>query len=159
MPISRDLLDQLRLEEGDNRDPKRPGAPVLVAYLCTAGHWTIGFGHNLEAHPNPNFPARAGTTCTPEQAEVWLAADALAAERAMLTRWPWMRALPPGVYDACIDLTFNMGAAKLAGFVHFLAALEAHNYAAAAAELEDSLWYRQVGKRAPRIVAAVRKGV
>ena len=159
MTISLHLLDRLRLTEGDNSDPKRPGAPVLKAYLCTAGRWTIGYGHNLEANPDPKYPPCAETTCTPEQADVWLVADAMLAERAMLRRWPWMADLPPRVYDVCVDLTFNMGAAKLAGFVRFLAALESKNYNAAADELEDSLWFRQVGRRSPPLVAAVRKGV
>lgn len=146
-----ELEDQLKIDE-------QSGVPALVSYLCPAGHWTIGWGHNLEAHPDPAYPARAGTTCTIEQADAWLVADIAEAEEAMLRRWPWMSALPRGVYLAVLNLVFNMGAAKFAGFVQTIAALRGHNYALAADELEDSLWYRQVGNRAKRVVAQVRRG-
>lgn len=150
------LLADLRYSEGD---PKLKGQPVLVAYRDTKNIITIAFGHNLQAHPDKDFPACVGVACTPEQAEIWLVADVLFAERAMRQRWPWMETLPPGVYEACVELTFNMGVGTLAGFIHFLAALRDHDFQRAAAELEDSLWYRQVGsERGPRIVTQVRRG-
>lgn len=146
-----ELEAQLKIDE-------QSGKPALVSYRCPAGHWTAGYGHNLEAHPDPAYPAAAGTTCTIEQADAWLASDIAEAEEAMLRRWPWMSALPRGVYLALLNIVFNVGAARFSGFARALTALRRANYELAADELEDSLWFRQVGNRAKRIVAAVRRG-
>lgn len=139
--------------------PYRGGYTALPGWeLIDGTPWTIGRGHNLNAHPDPDYPAAPGTTCTLAQAEAWFEADIAEAEESMLRRWPWMSALPRGVYLAILNIVFNMGAARFAGFVETLAALRSHKYALAAAELEDSLWYRQVGSRARAICAQVRKG-
>ena len=143
-----ELAEQLKADEGLR----------LAAYRCSAGVWSLGYGHNLEVHPDPAYPARAGTTCTIEQADAWLVSDITEAEESMLRRWPWMSALPRNVYLALLNIVFNMGAARFAGFVQALAAIKSQNYALAADELEDSLWFRQVGKRAKRVVAQVRRG-
>lgn len=148
---SKALLDQLKVDE-------QSGKAALTSYICPAGHWTIGWGHNLEAHPDPRFPARAGTTCTIEQADAWLAEDVASAQAGLITRWPWMVRLPRGVFEALTNIAFNMGVQRFAGFVQTLAALEAHNFVLAADELEDSLWFRQVGNRGKRVVAQVRRG-
>lgn len=145
------LEEQLKIDE-------QAGKPALVSYRCPAGVWTIGWGHNLEAHVDPAYPAKAGTQCTREQADAWLVADIAEAEESMLRRWPWMSALPVNVYLAILNIVFNMGASRFSGFVQALAAIKSQNYALAADELEDSLWYRQVGNRAKRVVAQVRRG-
>lgn len=142
------LIEQLKADEGLR----------LEAYLCPAGHWTIGYGHNLEAHPDPDYPPRRGTVCTLEQAEKWLVHDVADAQLALLTRYPWTNSLPDGVFAALTNLCFNMGITTLATFVNALAAMRAHEWDAAAHHLEQSKWYTQVGKRAKRVVAQVRKG-
>ncbi len=53
------------------------GKPVLKAYRCPGGEWTIGFGTIL--YPN-NAPVRQGDRCTPEQAEAYLQHDVRIAE-------------------------------------------------------------------------------
>jgi len=150
------LLAALRWSEGN---PQRKGEPMLISYQCTEGVWSLGYGHNLEAHPDPAYPARAGTTCTAEQAEIWLVADVLMAELHMRRRWPWMQTLPPAVYESCVELTFNMGVGRLASFVEMLRALQTHDYNTAACELHDSKWYRQVKpERGDRIINQTRRG-
>lgn len=150
------LLANLRYSEGN---PRRKGVPMLISYRDTEGVWSLGFGHNLEAHPDPKYPAQADTTGTIEQAEIWLVADVLEAELRMRRRWPWMQQLPPGVYEACVELTFNMGVGGVASFVEMLRALQAKNYSLAAHELQESKWYRQVkNERGDRIVNQVRRG-
>ncbi len=146
-----ELEAQLKIDE-------QSGKPALVSYRCPAGHFTIGWGHNLEAHPDPAYPAAPGTTCALEQADSWLESDIAEAEASMLRRWPWMTALPRGVYLSLLNMVFNMGAARFAGFQETIYHIKRHEYALAADELEDSLWYHQVGSRARRIVAQVRKG-
>jgi lysozyme len=57
-----------------------------------------------------------------------------------------------------VNLTFNLGPAKLREFKRFLAAYTNHSWETAAKELENSLWYKQVGRRGPEMCAAVRTG-
>jgi lysozyme len=132
---------------------------MLISYRDTNDVWTLGWGHNLEAHPDPNYPPKAGTTCTADQAEIWLVADVILAESKMRLHWPWMQQLPPGVYDACVELVFNMGVGGLATFLEFLRSLQKLDYDSAAYHLKDSKWYTQVkSERGDRLVNQVRRG-
>lgn len=71
----------------------------LVVYLDQVGVATIGYGHTKGV--------KLGMTCTPEQAEQWLAEDVAEAEHAVnaLVRVP----LTQNQYDALVDLVFNVG--------------------------------------------------
>lgn len=51
-----------------------------------------------------------------------------------------------------IDMLFNLGLPKFMGFKKFIAALRAENWKIAAAEMKDSLWYRQTKERARELV-------
>jgi lysozyme len=57
------------------------------------------------------------------------------------------------------DLVFNMGMNRWRGFVKANQALSDGDYARAADEMADSQWFDQVGRRARRLVAAMRLGV
>ena len=143
------LIAQLKTDEGLR----------LESYRCPTGHWSLGYGRNLEAHPDVDYPAEAGVACTEAQAEHWLMLDVADAELSTLLRWPWMQSLPSGVFEAILNMAFNMGVQTLSTFVNTLAALKAHNFEEAAHNLEQSRWYSQVGNRAKRVVAQVRRGV
>ncbi len=56
------------------------------------------------------------------------------------------------------NMAFNLGATKLAGFVRFLAAVQAGSYEVAAHEMAASLWARQVGERAVRLEGMMIRG-
>lgn len=74
----------------------------LIAYLCPAGVWTIGYGHTKGV--------KKGDTCTREQAEKWLledVRDAITSIAAMVTV-----PLSQGQIDALVSFVFNFGAAK-----------------------------------------------
>jgi lysozyme len=74
----------------------------LIAYLCPAGVWTIGYGHTKGV--------KKGDTCTREQAEAWLledVRDAIASIEAMVTV-----PLTQGQMDALVSFVFNFGAEK-----------------------------------------------
>ena len=55
-----------------------------------------------------------------------------------------------------LNLIFNIGFTRLAKFRNTLAFLRDRNYEAVAANLEKSLWHRQVGRRAVELVERVR---
>jgi GH24 family phage-related lysozyme (muramidase) len=47
-----------------------------------------------------------------------------------------------------VDMAFNLGQTRLSQFVKFIAAINTKNWVRAAAEMEKSLWAKQVGRRA-----------
>lgn len=71
-----------------------------VAYPDQGGVWTCGFGHT-----GPDV-AR-GTTCTLEQAYVWLAADVVEAEEAVMHLVT--QSLTQHQFDALVSFTYNDG--------------------------------------------------
>lgn len=56
------------------------------------------------------------------------------------------------------DMIFNLGATRFRGFVKTNAALTRLDYDEAADEMKDSRWYRQTGRRAKKLVEAMRTG-
>ena len=72
-----------------------------TAYQDQGGVWTCGFGHT-----GPDV--HEGTTCTPEQASGWLAADVSRAELAVMRAVDV--ALTQHQFDALVTFTYNAGA-------------------------------------------------
>lgn len=73
--------------------------------------------------------------------------DIDAAELALRTSYPWVATLDSIRYITLVNMMFNMGPGKLAGFKKFLAAMEAGDYETAALEMDNSLWARQTKTR------------
>lgn len=120
---------------------------MLRPYHCSANKLSIGFGRNLEAR---------GISLN--EAEYMLANDIRDCREVLTRDYSWFPGLDQVRQAALVDLAFNLGSARLAGFVKFLAAMGRGDYERAADELVDSLWFGQVGRRGPRIVAMVRSG-
>jgi len=57
-----------------------------------------------------------------------------------------------------LDMVFNMGLKRFKGFVKTNWALEGGQYPRAAAEMYDSKWRRQTGRRADRLIKAMHTG-
>jgi lysozyme len=97
----------------------------LVAYLCPAGKWTIGYGHTAGVKP--------GQKIDKATAESYFSSDVANAER-------WVNKLTAGIpidqgqYDALVDFVFNFGAEKL-NTSTLLKLLRAKNYKAAGEQL------------------------
>jgi lysozyme len=114
----------------------------LRLYTDTRGQVTVGVGHNLSDNGISNAICNA-----------LLAEDMALAAAAVAERWPWSGALPDAQWCVLINLAFNVGAQSLAGFVHFLAAMQDSDWQWAARELEASRWFGEVGERGPRMIA------
>lgn len=121
------VLDDLRIEEGRR----------LEAYLDGEGVWTIGYGHTRGV--------RQGDTCTLAQADAWLMLDLQVAEADLDRKVPWWKSMPAPAQRALLNMCFNLGWPRLAGFHKMLTALEYGNFSAAADEAMNSKWSRQVG--------------
>jgi lysozyme len=107
----------------------------LTAYEDTKGLWTIGYGHLLDQTRN-----WSGQTITQQQAEEWLAAD-MGYARVLATGFPHWQTLGDVRQAVLISMCFQMGSKPLY-WPNFMAALEAQDYAAAAAAGLDTDWAR-----------------
>ena len=123
------------------------------AYADAGGVWTIGVGHTgPEVRRDLAWPRE---TCL--QA---LERDIARAEQGLDAHLPWWRELAPERQDVLANMAFNLGVEGLLAFRHTLQAVEAGDYAAAAAHmLASEPWRSQVGARAERLAVQMRTGV
>jgi lysozyme len=115
-------------------------------YTDSVGVPTIGYGHNL------NVPI------SKHAADVIFIDDFRAAS-ANAKRIPVFDALSPVRQAVLIEMVFNMGLQSVLGFRQMLAHLEAGRYDAAAMEMLNSRWARQVGPRAKNLSEIMSRGV
>jgi lysozyme len=70
----------------------------------------------------------------------------------------WFSGLDGVRQAAVVELIFNMGLARFKGFKKFIGFMSEHRWVHAAGELKNSLWYTQVGNRAPTIINQILTG-
>ena len=132
------LIEQLIRDEGMQLKP----------YKDTVGKITIGCGRNLD-----------DVGISREEAMMLLANDAQNASNQVEQHLPWAANLDKIRFWALVNMSFNLGIARLLEFRNFLGALQAGDYKAASSEMLDSLWARQVGSRAQRLAIQIETGI
>lgn len=130
------LTEQLKRHEGFRRHP----------YHCTAGKLTIGYGRNLDDNG-----------ISEQEATDMLHQD-VKSVRAELEYKPWFAILDRVRQDCIVNMAFNLGVPKLEKFVKMINALSLSDYGAAANEMIDSKWARQVGDRANELATQMKTG-
>jgi lysozyme len=115
-------------------------------YEDSVGKVTIGCGRNLD-----------DVGLSDDEIDYLMQND-IARTLADAERLPYWDALDDVRRLIVADMIFNMGAKRFAGFVRTNAALAAGDYQSAADEMTDSKWYRQTGRRARKLVEAMRSG-
>lgn len=75
----------------------------LSAYMCSAGVWTIGYGHTEDV--------KEGDTCTEEQAKAWLIDD-IRETQALLAYYVNVP-VTQNEFIALVSLAFNVGVGAL----------------------------------------------
>ena len=128
---------QLRFDEGTRSKP----------YRCPAGYLTIGVGRNLEAKG-----------LAPDEIALCLENDITEAERDARALFPSFDQLSATRRAVLLNMAFNMGRDRLAGFRDLRAAIERADYAAAALAMKKSKWFTDVGERAARLMLQMIKG-
>lgn len=124
----------------------------LIAYLDPEDVPTIGWGHTgPEVH--------LGLIWTVEQAEAALRADVQKACDQLDAHAPWWRALCDVRQDVIANMVFNLGIRGFLKFKATIAAIQAHDYAGAAADMLNSLWAEQVKGRAVRLSTQMKTGL
>ncbi len=121
----------------------------LTVYADTMGLPTVGIGHM-------DRTMTIGDTITEEQCSAYFSSDINEATNTA-NRYINLSNQDDVYARIAVQLAFNLGN-KLSEFVHFTAAYNAKDYEAAASDLEQSLWYTQVGSRGPATTAAIRNG-
>lgn len=131
------LRDMLIIDEGLRFKP----------YKDSVGKTTIGVGRNLD-----------DVGISRDEALQLLDNDIRAAVEALDKTFPWWRGMSDVRQHVIINMCFNLGISRLAGFQKALKAMEAGDYDTAAKEMQDSEWYSQVGARAIRLVSLMKNG-
>lgn len=131
------LAAQLVVDEDKRRLP----------YRCSAGKLTIGVGRNLDDRG-----------LSEDEIAYLLNNDIDLVEKELDRRLPWWREMNEARQTALANMAFNLGAPRLMGFVKTLDHMRARRYDAAAREMLDSTWAKQVGARARRLADLMRKG-
>lgn len=126
-----------------------------TAYRDSLGYWTIGIGHLLSTSSKLTKPPLQSVSRS--EALKMLEEDIKEAEKTLDNVIPQWRSFDEVRQRALANLAFNLGY-KLNQFRRFKAALEFEDWEDAAGHLQDSLWYRQVRSRGPRIVKMIRTG-
>jgi len=117
------------------------------AYQDSEGIWTIGYGTNLQELRIDEFLARKWLLETTEEAT------------SAARRFPEYQKLDTDARrNVFIEMVFNMGPSRVAGFRNMLGAIRECDWARAATEMLDSRWARQVGVRATRLSALMENG-
>lgn len=114
-------------------------------YICPAGHWTVGIGHNLETEPVHGWDSSDPTNLTldDQQIDELLAKDIATVEGQMhLLGLP--DNLPEVVKEVVIRMCFQMGVGGVMAFRSMLKALsqDPPDFQWAAQEMRDSKWWR-----------------
>jgi lysozyme len=117
----------------------------LEVYDDTLANPTIGFGHLVKQ-------GEQFGKITPHEAIALLINDYAIARDSVESRYSWADG---DVKLVLINMTYQMGPARLAKFEKAIGALRDGNYKLAAAELLDSAWAKQTPKRAQRLAGRI----
>lgn len=134
MPIDKyKLMEELARDEGKRN----------TMYYDSVGVPTIGIGHNLH-EPLPDYIIE----------EIFKYDCDLHLQDCY--KLPYWEDLSQTRKRVIANMMFNLGPSRFNRFKKMNAALEAGDFHLAAAEMEDSKWYKQVGNRAERLCQAMR---
>jgi lysozyme len=115
------------------------------------GYPTFGIGH-LVLKSDEEFGMPIGSVVTHERVNASFKHDlAVAIDECSILYNTW-NCFPEEVQEILVNMMFNLGRPRLSKFKNFKAALEAKQWELAASEGRNSLWHRQVGNRAERLM-------
>lgn len=136
-PTDPALVSMVAMHEGFRAKPYKDSVGVL----------TVGYGRNLQ-----------DVGIRPDEARLMLENDLAVAMTDARFLFDDFAALTPNRQRVLVDFCFNLGRTRAAGFKAMWAALEREDYHAAAMEMLDSKWARQVGNRAQRLARMMKEG-
>ncbi len=140
------LREQLKIDEGC----------VYEIYNDHLGYPTFGIGH-LVRESDPENGSPLGTEISEDRVNEAFDADVEIVLSDCNTLYPDFEDLPEEAQQIIANMMFNLGRPRLSKFVGMKRGVDAKDWNAAADEMVDSRWYRQVGARAERLVNRMRE--
>tara|TARA_R110002020_G_C16295801_1_gene772786 strand:- start:1100 stop:1543 length:444 start_codon:yes stop_codon:yes gene_type:complete len=139
------LKKQLEIDEGVKYD----------IYLDHLGYPTFGIGH-LITKADPESGQSVGTTVSNKRVTQAFESDVVSVIEDCNKLYNDFDELPEEVQQIIANMMFNMGRTRLSKFRGMKRGVDARDWNAAADEMVDSKWYRQVNNRANRLVQRMR---
>lgn len=139
------LQEQLAIDEGIK----------FEIYLDHLGLPTCGIGH-LVINSDPEYGEPVGTPVSEERVTELFQQDCAIVLEDCQVLYPDFDDLPEEVQQIVANMMFNMGRPRLSKFKGMKRGVDARDWNAAADEMVDSGWYRQVTNRADRLVNRMR---
>ena len=128
---------------------------VNEIYLDHLGLPTFGIGH-LVIDSDPENGQPVGTPVSEDRCNEAFDNDVQTVINDCNILYPDFDELPEEVQRIIANMMFNMGRPRLSKFKGMKRGVDAKDWNSAADEMVDSNWYRQVTKRADRLVARMR---
>jgi lysozyme len=139
------LIEMLQRHEGEVKTNGRH-----LIYKCSAGHWTIGIGRNVDIN--------GGLGLSDDEVRYLLERDIERIIKELSTEYRWFSDLDDVRKDAMIDISFSLGQTKLRKFVLALEAMAIADYQTASKEFLNSDWSRTVKGRSVELAAMIETG-
>ena len=139
------LREEIEYDEGS----------VGKIYLDHLGLPTFGIGH-LVLESDPEHGWEVGTDVTKDRCNEAFDSDIENVLSDCHRLYPDFDDLPEEVQRIVANMMFNMGRPRLSKFKGMKRGVDSQDWNAAADEMVDSRWYRQVTKRADRLVERMR---
>ena len=139
------LREEIEYDEGS----------VNKIYLDHLGLATFGIGH-LVLESDPEYGLEVGTDVSEDRCIEAFNRDIKTVLSDCNKLYPDFDELPEEVQLIIANMMFNMGRPRLSKFKGMKRGVDAKDWNAAADEMVDSKWYRQVTKRADRLVVRMR---
>lgn len=124
-------------------------------YLDHLGLPTFGIGH-LVIDSDPEFGEPVGTPVSEERVNECFDKDVEVVLEECRILYDDFDDLPEEAQLIIANMMFNMGRPRLSKFKGMKRGVDARDWNAAADEMVDSRWYRQVTNRADRLVQRMR---
>ena len=139
------LREQLKIDEGC----------VYEIYNDHLGYPTFGIGH-LVIESDPENGEEIGTPVSESRVIEAFEQDVETVLSDCAILYPDFDELPEEVQQIIANMMFNLGRPRLSKFAGMKRGVDSQDWDAAADEMVDSRWYRQVGARAERLVERMR---
>jgi GH24 family phage-related lysozyme (muramidase) len=139
------LREQLEIDEG----------VVHEIYNDHLGYPTFGIGH-LVTESDPEQGQSLGTPVSSERVAEAFESDIQSVLRDCNILYSDFHNLPEEAQQIIANMMFNLGRPRLSKFAGMKRGVDSQDWNAAADEMVDSRWYRQVGARAERLVERMR---
>ena len=142
-------IEQLR------KELERDEGVKYEVYLDHLGYPTFGIGH-LITDDDPECGASVGTKIDSDRVQEAFEADVESVLSDCERLYVQFEHLPEEVQLIIANMMFNMGYTRLSKFKGMKRGVDARNWEEAADEMVDSRWYKQVSRRADRLVVRMR---